>query len=151
MGEKKMGHHNNNIPIQHQHHRHHHHHQQQQQQLRPVGVAQQVRHYTPMTSAEEDAEKKRVAGLSDFKKEQELRQLNREIMRLKHLRGINTGEVRVLEALAYLHFSFCFSGARNFRYHILYVCILRKTDPLFFFLLLTPSSFTPSVENIRCL
>ena len=59
-----------------------------------------MRHYTPMTSAEEDAEKKRVAGLSDFKKEQELRQLNREIMRLKHLRGINTGEVRVLEVLS---------------------------------------------------
>jgi len=60
---------------------HHHHHQQQ------------VRFYTPLTPEEEKAEKERVASLSDFKKEQELRKLNREIMRLTTLKGINTGEL----------------------------------------------------------
>lgn len=46
-----------------------------------------------MTQEEEEAEKQRVAQLSDFKKEQELRQLNREIIRLNMLKGINTGEL----------------------------------------------------------
>ena len=54
---------------------------------------QQLRHYTPLSTEEEEAEKTRVAGLSDFKKEQELKQLNREIMKLTRLRGINTGEL----------------------------------------------------------
>ena len=54
---------------------------------------QQTRYYTPMTKEEEEAEKDRVSKLSDFKKEQELRQLNREIIRLTMLRGINTGEL----------------------------------------------------------
>ena len=54
---------------------------------------QQIRYYTPLTKEEEEAEKKRVAGLSDFKKEQELRKLNREIMKLTRLKGINTGEL----------------------------------------------------------
>ncbi|CAB9518018.1 expressed unknown protein [Seminavis robusta] len=46
-----------------------------------------------MTKEEEEAEKNRVSKLSDFKKEQELRKLNREILRLNMLRGINTGEL----------------------------------------------------------
>jgi len=54
---------------------------------------QQYRCYTPLTKQEEDDEKARVAGLSEFAKEQELRQLNREIARLEKLKGINTGEL----------------------------------------------------------
>lgn len=46
-----------------------------------------------MTKEEEEAEKERVSKLSDFKKEQELRKLNREIMKLNMLKGINTGEL----------------------------------------------------------
>lgn len=59
------------------------------------GTSQQllVRHYTPMTQEEEQAEKKRVEGLSAFQKDQELRQLNREIARLEMFRNINTGEL----------------------------------------------------------
>jgi hypothetical protein len=53
----------------------------------------QQRFYSPMTKDEEEAEKQRVAQLSDFKKEQELRHLNREIIRLSMLKGINTGEL----------------------------------------------------------
>jgi len=66
---------------------------QQQSWWRVNGQQQQQRHYTPMTQEEEDAEKDRVSKLSDFKKEQELRKLNREIIRLNMLRGINTGEL----------------------------------------------------------
>lgn len=51
------------------------------------------RYYTPMTAAEEEAEKARVQGLTAFAKEQELRRLNREIARLQMLHGINTGEL----------------------------------------------------------
>jgi len=54
---------------------------------------QQRRHYTPMTAEEEEEEKKRVAGLTEFQKDQELRKLNREIARLEKQRGINTGEL----------------------------------------------------------
>ena len=46
-----------------------------------------------MTKQEEETEKDRVSKLSDFKKEQELRHLNREILKLNMLRGINTGEL----------------------------------------------------------
>ena len=46
-----------------------------------------------MTKDEEEQEKKRVAGLSEFKKDQELRDLNRKILKLTMLRGINTGEL----------------------------------------------------------
>lgn len=53
----------------------------------------QHRFYSPMTKEEEEAEKERVSKLSDFKKEQELRKLNREIMKLNMLKGINTGEL----------------------------------------------------------
>ena len=54
---------------------------------------QQRRHYTPMTADEEEREKERVAGLTPFQKDQELRKLNREIAHLEMLRGINTGEL----------------------------------------------------------
>jgi len=54
---------------------------------------QQIRCYTPLTKDEEEQEKTRAAGLSDFAKDQELRKLNREIARLEMLRGINTGEL----------------------------------------------------------
>jgi hypothetical protein len=46
-----------------------------------------------MTKQEEEAEKQRVAGLTAFAKDQELRQLNRQIAKLEMLRGINTGEL----------------------------------------------------------
>lgn len=52
-----------------------------------------IRFYTPMTPSEEDAEKDRVSKLTPFQKDQELRQLNRDIARLDMLRGINTGEL----------------------------------------------------------
>jgi hypothetical protein len=58
-----------------------------------LNISAQHRFYSPMTKEEEEAEKQRVAQLSDFKKEQELRQLNREILRLSMLKGINTGEL----------------------------------------------------------
>ena len=61
--------------------------------LYPRAQLQQQRFYTPMTKEEEEAEKERVAKLSDFKREQELRKLNREIMKLNVLKGINTGEL----------------------------------------------------------
>jgi hypothetical protein len=48
--------------------------------------------YEPLTPDEEQAEKVRVANLTPFAKEQELRQYNRELARLEILRGINTGE-----------------------------------------------------------
>jgi Protein of unknown function (DUF1279) len=53
----------------------------------------QRRHYTPMTEEEEKQEKQRVAGLTAFQKDQELRQLNRQIARLEKMKGINTGEL----------------------------------------------------------
>lgn len=46
-----------------------------------------------MTKEEEEQEKQRVASLSEFAKEQELRKLNRDIARLQMLHGINTGEL----------------------------------------------------------
>jgi hypothetical protein len=46
-----------------------------------------------MTKQEEEAEKQRVAALTPFAKDQELRQLNRQISKLEMLRGINTGEL----------------------------------------------------------
>jgi hypothetical protein len=54
---------------------------------------QPQRFYSPMTKEEEEAEKERVAKLTPFKKDQELRTLNREIMKLQMLKGINTGEL----------------------------------------------------------
>lgn len=49
--------------------------------------------FTPMTDEEQEKEKARVLHLSPEAKEQELRQLNRDISRLEMLRGINTGEL----------------------------------------------------------
>lgn len=46
-----------------------------------------------MTKEEQEQEKGRVASLSSFQKDQELRKLNRELARLEMLRGINTGEL----------------------------------------------------------
>jgi hypothetical protein len=54
---------------------------------------QSYRFYTPMTKDEEENEKKRVESLTPFSRDQELRQLNRDIARLEKLRGINTGEL----------------------------------------------------------
>ncbi|GKY90484.1 hypothetical protein MPSEU_000022200 [Mayamaea pseudoterrestris] len=52
-----------------------------------------IRHFTPMTKEEEEAEKHRVASLTPFQKDQELRKLNRKIATLDMMRGINTGEL----------------------------------------------------------
>lgn len=49
--------------------------------------------YTSMTKEEEEREKARVAHLSPEEKEEELRRLNREIVKLETIRGINTGEL----------------------------------------------------------
>jgi hypothetical protein len=46
-----------------------------------------------MTKQEEEAEKQRVSALTPFAKDQELRQLNRQIAKLEMLRGVNTGEL----------------------------------------------------------
>merc|ERR1719491_163056 len=51
------------------------------------------RWYTPMTKEEEEREKARVSHLSPEEKEKELRRLNREILKLETIRGINTGEL----------------------------------------------------------
>ena len=51
------------------------------------------RYYTPMTEEEQQAEKERVASLTPFQKDQELRNLNRQIAKLELLKGINTGEL----------------------------------------------------------
>ena len=48
--------------------------------------------YTPLTPSEEETEKKRVADLSAFQKDQELRSYNRKLAKLEILKGINTGE-----------------------------------------------------------
>lgn len=52
-----------------------------------------VRYYSPMTKDEEEAEKQRVSKLSDYQKEMELRDLDRQIAKLNMLRGINNGEL----------------------------------------------------------
>ncbi|GFH52156.1 hypothetical protein CTEN210_08632 [Chaetoceros tenuissimus] len=51
------------------------------------------RFYSVLTKDEEEAEKKRVASLSKYQKEIELRDLDKELARLNTLRGINTGEL----------------------------------------------------------
>lgn len=82
----------------------------------------QARYYSPMTEEEEEAEKNRVAALSGFKKDQELRKLNREILKLTMLRGINTGELYSFrgryKTLAsdyalpmFLWYGFCWAGS----------------------------------------
>jgi hypothetical protein len=52
-----------------------------------------ARWYTPMTEQEDEKEKARVAHISPEQKDQELRELNRQLVRLERLRGINTGEL----------------------------------------------------------
>eukprot|EP00526_Cylindrotheca_closterium_P023330 CAMPEP_0113620998 /NCGR_PEP_ID=MMETSP0017_2-20120614/10716_1 /TAXON_ID=2856 /ORGANISM="Cylindrotheca closterium" /LENGTH=167 /DNA_ID=CAMNT_0000530705 /DNA_START=184 /DNA_END=687 /DNA_ORIENTATION=+ /assembly_acc=CAM_ASM_000147 len=52
-----------------------------------------VRWYTPMTPEDEEKEKARVSHLSAEEKDQELRDLNRQLARLEKLKGINTGEL----------------------------------------------------------
>jgi hypothetical protein len=51
------------------------------------------RYFTPMTAKEEEQEQDRVADLTPFQKDQELRKHNREIATLEMLKGINTGEL----------------------------------------------------------
>ena len=55
--------------------------------------ATSIRWYTPMNPSEIEDEKTRVAGLTAFQKDQELRKLNREISKLETLKGINNGEL----------------------------------------------------------
>eukprot|EP00541_Cyclophora_tenuis_P016158 CAMPEP_0116540802 /NCGR_PEP_ID=MMETSP0397-20121206/143_1 /TAXON_ID=216820 /ORGANISM="Cyclophora tenuis, Strain ECT3854" /LENGTH=166 /DNA_ID=CAMNT_0004064701 /DNA_START=55 /DNA_END=555 /DNA_ORIENTATION=- len=50
------------------------------------------RWYSPMTKEEEEAEKTRVAELTPFQKEMELRELDKKLALLNMKRGINTGE-----------------------------------------------------------
>ena len=66
------------------HHQHH---------GRPSSSLLSIRHFTPMTQEEQDAEKQRVASLTPFQKDQELRKLNRKIAKLEMLKGVNTGEL----------------------------------------------------------
>jgi len=64
---------------------------------RAVRQSSLVRHFSsswsPMTPAEEEAEKERVSKLTDYQKEMELRDLDRQIAKLSMLRGINNGEL----------------------------------------------------------
>jgi hypothetical protein len=52
-----------------------------------------IRSYTPFTQQELETEKQRVAGLTPFQKDQEVRQLNRDISKYETLKGVNTGEL----------------------------------------------------------
>ena len=49
--------------------------------------------YSTLSEQEEKEEKDRIASLTKYEKEMELRKLNSEIARLETLRGINTGEM----------------------------------------------------------
>ena len=49
--------------------------------------------FSALPPDEEQAEKERVASLTQYQKEMELRQLDSELARLQTLRGINTGEL----------------------------------------------------------
>jgi hypothetical protein len=49
--------------------------------------------FSALPPDEEEKEKNRVASLSDYQKEMELRNLDADIARLQTLRGINTGEL----------------------------------------------------------
>ena len=60
------------------------------------GSVCQFSSFTPMTREEEEAENERVSKLTDFQKEMELRDLDRQLARLSMLRGINTGELYTL-------------------------------------------------------
>lgn len=50
-------------------------------------------YYSSLSSEDEEKEKQRVASLSKYQKEMELREYDKEIARLNTLRGINTGEL----------------------------------------------------------
>ncbi len=52
--------------------------------------------FSALPPDEEEAEKNRVASLTPYQKEMELRQLDSELARLQTLRGINTGELYTL-------------------------------------------------------
>ncbi len=52
--------------------------------------------FSALPPDEEQAEKERVASLTQYQKEMELRQLDSELARLQTLRGINTGELYTL-------------------------------------------------------
>lgn len=52
--------------------------------------------FSALPPEEEEKEKTRVAALSDYQKEMELRNLDADIARLQTLRGINTGELYTL-------------------------------------------------------
>jgi len=52
--------------------------------------------FSSLPPNEEENEKARVASLTPYQKEMELRQLDSEIARLQTLRGINTGELYTL-------------------------------------------------------
>ena len=52
--------------------------------------------FSALPPAEEQAEKERVAALSPYRKEMELRQLDSDLARLQTLRAINTGELYTL-------------------------------------------------------
>ena len=52
--------------------------------------------FSALPPDEEQAEKERVASLTPYQKEMELRQLDSELARLQTLRGINTGELYTL-------------------------------------------------------
>lgn len=54
------------------------------------------RQYSVLSKEEEEKEKARVASLSDYEKEVELRELDAKISKLNTLRGINTGELYTL-------------------------------------------------------
>jgi len=56
-------------------------------------IMSSVMHFSALTTEEEEKEKTRVATLSKYQKEMELRALDKEISRLNTLRGINTGEL----------------------------------------------------------
>ena len=56
-------------------------------------ISQSPRTFSALTGEEEEQEKKRVASLTAYQKEMELRNLDKELKRLNTLRGINTGEL----------------------------------------------------------
>jgi hypothetical protein len=49
--------------------------------------------YSSLSKEDEEKEKQRVASLSKYQKEMELREYDKQIARLNTLRGINTGEL----------------------------------------------------------
>jgi len=61
--------------------------------LRPSVQIQPSRFFSVIPQDEEEKEKERVASLSKYEKEMELRGLDKKIAKLNTLRGINTGEL----------------------------------------------------------